>query len=128
MTAGKSVAANGNSWQKAVKKTNAIDEAINEGLKDAVLEVGAAYGQSITWDQYGIWGRKLVENSTDTYEDEQFRIINNKILFSDDSFKTAKALFGKFQYDADKDGTKETHWGVCCDTIQNDYIEEVELC
>ena len=42
-----------------------------------------------------------MENSTDTYEDEQFRIINNKILFSDDSFKTAKALFGKFQYDAD---------------------------
>lgn len=128
VTAGKSVAANGNSWQKAVKKTNAIDEAINEGLKDAVLEVGAAYGQSITWDQYGIWGRKLLENSTDTYEDEQFKIINNKILFSDDSFKTAKALFGKFNYDADKDGVKETHWGVCCDTIQNDYIEGVELC
>lgn len=128
VTAGKSVAANANSWQKAVDKSNSIDKAIREGLKDAALEVGAAYGQSITWDQYGIWGRKLMENSTDTYEDEQFRIINNKILFSDDSFKTAKALFGKFQYDADKDGTKETHWGACCDTVQNDYVEAVKLC
>lgn len=128
VTAGKSVAANANSWQRAVDKSNSIDKAISEGLRDAALEVGAAHGQSITWDQYGIWGRKLLDGTTDTYEDEQFRIINNKIVFSDDSFKTAKALFGKFQYDADKDGVKETHWGICCDTIQNDYIEEVGLC
>lgn len=127
ISAGKSVAANGQSWQKAVDKSNSIDKAISEGLKDAVLEVGAAHGQDITWDQYGIWGRKLMENSTDTYEDEQFRIINNKILFSDDSFKTAKALFGKFQYDADKDGTKETHWGVLADALVGGYIEGSEI-
>ena len=122
------MAANGTSWQKAVDKSNSIDKAIRDGLKDAALEVGAAYGQSITWDQYGIWGRKLLENTTDQYEPEQFKLINNKIVFTDDDWNTAKAVFGKFQYDADKDGTKETHWGVCCDTIQNDYIEEVELC
>lgn len=92
-----------------------------------MLEVGAAHGQSITWDQYGIWGRKLLENSTDTYEDEQFKIINNKILFSDDSFKTAKALFGKFQYDANKDGIKETHWGVLADALVGGYVEGSEI-
>lgn len=128
VTAGKSVAANATSWQRAVDKSNSIDKAISEGLKDAALEVGAAHGQSITWDQYGIWGRKLMDGTTDQYEDEQFRIINNKIVFTDDDFKTLKSLFGKFQYDANKDGIKETHWGVCCDTMQNDYIEGVELC
>lgn len=127
VTAGKSVAANATSWQRAVDKSNSIDKAIREGLKDAALEVGAAYGQSITWDQYGIWGRKLQENSTDTYEPEQFKLINNKLVFTDDDWNTSQAVFGKFQYDSNKDGVKEEHWGVLAQSVIGGYIEGSDI-
>lgn len=127
VSAGKSVAANANSWQKAVDKSNSIDKAIREGLRDAALEVGAAHGQSITWDQYGIWGRKLIDGTTDTYEDEQFKMINNKLVFTDDNWKTSQAVFGKFMYDADKDGTKEEHYGVLAQSVIGGYIEGSEI-
>lgn len=114
--AGKTVASNASSWQKAVDKSNNIDKAIEEGLKEATLSIGSANGQSIEIGQHGIWGRKLVDGTTDQYEDEQFRIINNKILFSDDAFQTSRALFGKFSYDGNE------HYGVLADALVGGYI------
>ena len=78
VSAGKQVAASSGSWQKAVEKANKIDEDITNGLADATLEVGSANGQSIIWNQNGIWCRKLIDGTTDQYDDEQIRIINNK--------------------------------------------------
>lgn len=114
--AGKTVASSASSWQKAVDKSNNIDKAIEEGLKDATLEIGSANGQNIEIGQYGIWGRKLIDGTTDQYEDEQFRIINNKILFSDDAFQTSRALFGKFSYNGNE------HFGVLADALVGGYV------
>ena len=91
VNAGKQVATSASNWQKAVDKSNKLEEDIANGLADAVLEVGNASGQSIIWNENGIWGRKLKDGTTDEYEDEQFRLINNKLLFSSDGFKTAKS-------------------------------------
>ena len=114
--AGKTVASSASSWQRAVNVSNNIDQAITEGLANATLLVGSASGQSIEIGQSGIWGRKLVDGTTNQYEDEQFRIINNKILFSDDAFKTSRALFGKFTY-RDND-----HFGVLADALVGGYV------
>lgn len=121
VTAGKTVASSASNWQKGADKATALDKAIAEGLKDAALEVGAASGQSILWDQYGIWGRKLVEGTTDQFEDEQFRIINNKLVFSSDAFKTSKSVFGKFTING------QTYWGVLSDAVISGYIEGSEI-
>lgn len=114
--AGKTVASSASSWQRAVNKSNNIDKAIEEGLKEATLEIGSTNGQNIEIGQYGIWGRKLIEGTTDQYEDEQFRIINNKILFSDDAFATSRAVFGKFSYNGNE------HYGVICDALIGGYM------
>ena len=126
VTAGKTVASSATNWQKGADKATALDKAIAEGLKDAALEVGAAYGQAISWDQYGIWGRKLVEGTTDQFEDEQFRMINNKLVFSSDGFKTSKSVFGKFTI-KDKNGDYKTYWGVLSDAVISGYIEGSEI-
>jgi hypothetical protein len=126
VTAGKSVASNASNWQKGADKATALDKAISEGLKDAALEVGAAYGQAISWDQYGIWGRKLVDGTTDQFEDEQFRMINNKLVFSSDGFKTSKSVFGKFTI-KDKNGEYKTFWGILSDAVISGYIEGSEI-
>ncbi len=114
--AGKTVATSASSWQRAVDKSNNIDKAIEEGLKDATLEIGKTNGQSIEIGQYGIWGRKLIEGTEDQYEDEQFRIVNNKIIFSDDGFQTSKSLFGKFTYNGNE------HWGPLTDAVVGGYV------
>ena len=126
VTAGKTVASSANNWQRGADKATALDKAITDGLKDAALEVGAAYGQAISWDQYGIWGRKLVDGTTDQYEDEQFRMINNKLVFSSDGFETSKAVFGKFTI-KDKDGNEQTRWGVLSDAVIAGYIEGSDI-
>lgn len=102
VSAGKQVAASSGSWQKAVEKANKIDENITNGLADATLEVGSANGQSIIWNQNGIWCRKLIDGTTDQYDDEQIRIINNKILYSSDGFRTSSSAFGSFIHNGEK--------------------------
>ena len=114
--AGKTVASSASNWQKAVDKSNEIDDAINAGLQDATLNVGATTGQSIEIGPYGVWGRKLIDGTTDQYEPEQFRIINNKILFSDDAFQTSKALFGKFTYN------NSEYYGPLADAVIGGYV------
>lgn len=116
VSAGQSVASNQSKWQKGADKATELDKKINDGLASATLEVGRANGQNLIWNEYGLWGRKLVEGTTDEYEDEQFRIVNNRILFSDDGFKSSKGLFGKFEIDG------VTHWGVLSDAVVSGYI------
>ena len=117
VTAGKQVAVSSGSWQKAVDKSNKLEQDIANGLRDAALEVGKANGQNIVWDSSGIWGRKLVDGTTDQYEPEQFRMINNKLVFSNDNFETSKSVFGKYTVDG------EERWGVLAEYITADKIE-----
>jgi hypothetical protein len=117
VTAGKQVATSAGEWQKAVDKSNKLEEEISNGLRNAALEVGRASGQSIIWDEYGIWGRKLIEGTTDQYYPEQFRIINNKLVFSNDGFKTSKAMIGSYTVNG------ETRWGPLAEYITADTIE-----
>lgn len=119
--AGQSVAANKSSWQKGADKATELDRRINDGLQDATLEVGRANNQSIQIGQNGIWGRKLVDGTTDQYEPEQFRILNNKLVFSSDGFKTSKALFGKYTING------ETRWGALAEHLTAETIEGKNL-
>lgn len=116
VTAGKQVATSAGSWQRAVDKSNALESEMASGFQNATIEVGKANGQNVIWDSTGIWGRKLRDGSTDQYEDEQFRIVNNKLLFSNDGFKTSKAVVGKYRV-----GDQEK-WGVLAEDITADTI------
>jgi hypothetical protein len=117
VTAGKQVATSAGDWQKAVDKSNKLEQDIASGLQNAALEVGRASGQSIVWDEHGIWGRKLIDGTTDQYHPEQFRIINNKLVFSNDGFKTSKAMIGSYTVNG------ETRWGPLAEYVTADTIE-----
>ena len=117
VTAGKQVATSAGDWQRAVDKSNKLEQDIANGLQNSALEVGRASGQSIVWDEHGIWGRKLIDGTTDQYHPEQFRIINNKLVFSNDGFKTSKAVFGSYTVNG------ETRWGPLAEYVTADTIE-----
>lgn len=120
--AGKQVAASASNWQRAVDKSNSLEEEIANGLQNAALEVGRASGQAISWDQYGFKCRKLVDGTTDQYLDEQIAIINNKIVFTNDGWKTSKAALGEFEVDINEDGVNEKMYGLLADAVVSGYI------
>lgn len=125
VTVAKQVATHSANWQKGANKATALDNAINDGLKDAALSIGAANGQSIVWDQYGIRGRKLKDGTTDQYDDKQFALINNKLVFTDDNWATSKAAVGEFEIDIN--GVKQNMYGMLADAIVGGYIQGTEI-
>ena len=124
--AGKQVAKSAGDWQRAVDKSTRLEREIADGLVDATLEVGKASGQSIELGQNGLRGRKLVDGTTDQYEDEQVDLINNKLVFTSDNWKTSKSAFGKFEIE-DENGNKVEHWGMLAEAMVGGYIEGAVL-
>ena len=119
--AGKTVASSSSKWQKGADKATALDKAISEGLKDAALSVASASGQAITWNEKGILGRKLVDGTEDTYENEQFLLTNNKLVFTSDNWNTSRGIFGTFIVNG------EEKWGILTDAVVGGYIEGSEI-
>ena len=119
--AGKTVASSSSKWQKGADKATALDKAISEGLKDAALSVASSTGQSIVWNERGILGRKLIEGSESAYEDEQFMLTNNKLVFTTDSWQTSQGVFGEFEVDGQR------YYGVLASAVVGGYIEGATL-
>ncbi len=116
VTAGKQVAKSSNSWQKSVDKTNKLESDINNGLQDAALKIRNASGQSVEIGDNGLIGRKLIEGTTNQYEDEQVALINNKLVFTADNWNTSKAAFGKFEFQG------QERWGLISDAMVSGFI------
>ena len=120
ISAGKQVATSAGNWQRAVDTSNKIDNELNAGLQDIILEVGKANGQNIEIGQYGIWGRKLNEEGTG-WDPEQFRIINNRMVYTQDNFETTEAVFGKFEYKG------ETYYGIQAKALMGGLIDGTKI-
>lgn len=123
VTAGKQVATSAGDWQRAVDKSNSLEEEISNGLQNVAIEVGRANGQAISWDEHGFKCRKLVDGTTDQYLDAQIAIINNKIVFTTDGWKTSKAALGEFKIDVNGDGNEEKMYGLLADAVVSGYIK-----
>ena len=117
VTAGKQVAKSSGSWQKSVDKTNKLEQDIANGLQDITLSVGSASGQAISWDSTGMHFRKYKDGSTTEFEKEEMAIINNALVATNDSWKTSKAAFGKYQIKG------EDRWGPIAEYVTADIIE-----
>ena len=116
VSAGKQVAKSGTNWQKSVEKTNKIESDIASGLQDAALKIRNANGQNVEISDNGLIGRKLIDGTTDQYEDEQVALINNKLVFTADNWNTSKSAFGKFEFQG------QERWGVLSDAVVSGYI------
>lgn len=118
ISAGKSVASNKSHWNKGTDKVNEIDLRIQRGLLDAATSIKSMDAtQSVEIDNYGIHLRKTIDDTGTNYDTEQGWITNNKMLFSNDNFKTVKSVFGKYKIDS------EEYWGLLADACIAGYIE-----
>lgn len=121
INAGKSVTKNSSYWQKGSNVANEIQNAINQGLLDAANEIKSIDGlQEVSLDKYGLHLRKK-DSETGEYDPKQGWIVSNKILYTDDNWKTTKSVFGEYKYKG------EDQWGVLANAVVAGYIEGSEI-
>ena len=115
VNAGKAVASGSSYWQKGYDVATAIEEKIRQGLIDATTSIKSnSAGQNVSWDNYGIHLRKIVDGVLDNHEGW---ITNNKFLYSDDNFQTTKSVFGNYTVNG------ETYWGILAGCVSAGLIE-----
>ena len=112
-------------WQDILaysKERAEISSLIKDPL-DTTLRASFAnmVNQEFTVDKNGILGRKKVSETSDEFEDEQVRLINNLLIFTDDNWETAKTALGKIYY-TDEDGNTITSYGLIAETIIGSLI------
>lgn len=115
VSAGKAVASGSSYWQKGYDVATAIDEKIRRGLIDATTSIKSnSAGQDVSWDNYGIHLRKVIDGVLDRHEGW---ITNNKFLYSDDNFQTTKSVFGNYTIDG------QEYWGILAGCVSAGLIE-----
>ena len=115
-------------WQNMMSYSKAKDDlaSLVKAPLSATLRssFANATNQEFTVDSTGILGRKLksgASNAAKVFEDEQLRILNNLLLFTDDGWKTAKTALGKVTY-TDESGNEHTSYGLVAETILGSLI------
>lgn len=93
--AGKSVAQSGKYWTKGADQSNSINKRIEKGLIDINTSIKSSENQAIEWDSHGFKLKQYANEEKTEYNDEQIWMNNNKIVFTDDNWKTAKMAVGK---------------------------------
>ena len=118
-------------WQDflAYSKDRAVVNSLIKNPLDATLRASLANmtNQEFVVDTNGILGRKhkrrpgSPEVELEEFEDEQVRLINNSLIFTDDNWETAKTALGKIYY-TDADGNEVTSYGLIAETIIGSLI------
>ena len=112
-------------WQDMLaysKEREEISSIIKDPL-NATLRASFAnmVNQEFTVDNNGLLGRKKVSETSDEFEDEQIRLINNLLIFTDNNWETAKTALGKIRY-TDDSGKQVSSYGLIADTIIGSLI------
>ena len=112
-------------WQDILaysKEREEISSLIKDPL-DTTLRASFAnmVNQEFTVDKNGILGRKKMSETSDEFEDEQVRLINNLLIFTDDNWETAKTALGKIYY-TDDNGNQMTSYGLIAETVIGSLI------
>ena len=118
--AGKSVATNASYWTKGSEQANSIDLRLQEGLLNSIEALKNLEGtQNVSMDKWGIHLQKI--NASGEIDPKQCWLVNNQIVFTDDSFKSSKSVLGEFTVDG------ETFYGLLAQAIISGYIEGSQI-
>lgn len=112
----KSVSSNWQELTNYAKNKDLISNLIANPL-DRALRAGNSnmINQEFIVDSTGILGRRYLDDSHSSFANEQMRIMNNTILFTDDNWETVKTALGRIYYDYN--GQERSAYGIVAETI-----------
>lgn len=117
INAGKQVATNSSYWTKGTDKANLIDIRLQQGLLDTVEAIKATDGnQNAYMDKYGLH-LESIDTTTGEVSPKKVWMVNDKIVFTDDNFKTSKSVLGEYTIDGEK------RWGLISEYVNAGLIE-----
>lgn len=87
-----------------------------EGFSLTTKIVGGAENQEFIMDENGLTGREYIPE-TESYSDEQIKVIANGLYVTDDGWQTTRAGIGKFIFWNPATSQYETRFGVIADTV-----------
>lgn len=87
-----------------------------EGFSLTTKIVGGAENQEFLMDSSGFTGREYLPE-TDSYSDEQIKIISSGVYMTNDGWLTSKAAIGKFRFWNPQTQQNEEAYGVIADTL-----------
>jgi len=104
-----------------------IDGWVSKGIDLTNMKiVGDADDQNITWDDHGILCRRY-SPITETYSDNQLKIVNSGLYVTNDNWVTAKAGIGRFLYYDPKTGETKEGYGVVADKLVANIVLAEEM-
>lgn len=122
ISAGKSVAQNASYWTKGSDQATSTDLKIQQGLLDATTEIKSIDGtQSVVIDKYGIKLQKIINPDTGEIDPHQTWLVNNKILMTDDNWRTSRAGLGQLTADG------KEFYGLIAEAVLSGYIESSHI-
>lgn len=117
VAAGKSVAKNEAYWTRGSDQATSTDLKIQQGLLDAIESLKSLDGtQNVSLDKYGLHLEKI-DPTTGEKDPEQVWLVNNKIVFTDDNFKTSRMALGRVTVDGND------YYGIISEIMLAGYIE-----
>lgn len=121
INAGKQVATNSSYWTKGTDKANLIDLRLQQGLLDTVEALKATDGtQNSYMDKYGLH-LESVDPTTGEISPKKVWMVNDKIVFTDDDFKTSKSVLGEYTIDGEK------RWGLITEYVNAGLVEGSQM-
>jgi hypothetical protein len=98
--------------EKGEESKNLLNSWVENGLDATNTKIiGGADNQTQTWDSHGMLFRKY-DAVTDSYTDEQMKIINSTLAITDDNWETSKTAVGKIIYYDPENGVAKEGYGV----------------
>ena len=94
----------------------------NRGMELTNMKIiGSAENQNVTWDSHGFLCREYDEQ-TESYSDQQLKIINKGLYVTNDNWRTSKAGIGNFLFFNPETHQYENAYGVIADTLVGNLI------
>lgn len=105
------------SWGEYVNSgaKDRLNNIIRYGLDLDLTEIKSATNQEIIFDSTGLYGRKLLDIGG--YSDKQWKFINNKLMFTKDSWNSAEMAVGEITL---MDGSKS--YGISGNVILGNLL------
>ena len=115
-----SMATNYSSIQRQAKQgersNNTLNNWVENGLNTTQAKIVDSVDENILFDKNGFWCKQY-DPITQTYSDEQIKIINSTIAITDDNWNTTKTAIGKFYYVDPHTGDEKVAYGINGETI-----------
>ena len=101
---------------QGANSNSVLSNWVDNGLNATQTKIVDSYDENLMFGKNAFWCRQY-DPITDTYSDEQIKIINSTIAITDDNWATTKTAIGKYYYIDPHTGEVKSAYGVNGETI-----------